>query len=510
MFIASSSTFWRKKSSCFALTSLVWAITWFPSHLAAQKPDAPSKRDTTVAVQQGHLEQVSTVALSGNGQVLVTTSFDGTIRVWDARMGSLVRVLRSEARSSGPPPVVLSPDGKLLGARIVSGEVGIWDIDTGRQLGACKYPYGRSLEFSQDSSVLVVAGGTKVFLCNWKQPGSDKELDMDRTLYSFALSHDGTKIVTTSEDAEIQVWNAKTGDELTPLQGHTDSVLSAAFSPTENLVATGSKDKSARIWNLDTGTVRVITTEANFIIEVRFSPDGSQLLTKNSEGLVEVWDAKAGKSIGALASSIFSGVASFSPDGGFVSVPNRHSVMVLNLRTGRKFELKLTDLASLTIAYDPGGLLLAVGDGSDPTIWDLNTSSLKSRFGRHTRSLHALGLSVDGAELAAADPLALTLWNMETGETRSLFPDSNIPERASMVFSPDRKVLAISADTSLSERTTALWATDDGRKLLSISDSAGAPIVFSSSGRYFAHLDPSGIVRILDLSGDLVPAKRIP
>lgn len=294
---------------------------------------------------------------------------------------------------------------------------------------------------------------------------------------------------------------SKTGDELKPLQGHNEAVLSAAFSPTENLLATGSKDKSARLWNLDTGTVRVLTTEANSITEVLFSRDGTRLLTKNADGQLKVWDVKTGAVVGTLASSFLSGVASLSPDGEFLGVVDQHSIVVLNLGTAKRTELKLTNLASSTIGYDPHSAFLAVGEGSNPTVWDLKTGSLKSRFGRHLRRLRSLGVSPDGAELAAADPLLVMLWNVNSGETKTLSSDAKIPGRSILVLSPDHKVLAIHADSSLTERTTTLWAIDEGRKLISISDTAGAPIVFSSTSRYFADIDPSGLVKILDLSG---------
>jgi WD domain, G-beta repeat len=50
-----------------------------------------------------------------------------------------------------------------------------------------------------------------------------------------------------------RVWNASTGQVIANLEGHTDRVFSAAFSPDGRLVVTASADQTARVWNAATG-----------------------------------------------------------------------------------------------------------------------------------------------------------------------------------------------------------------------------------------------------------------
>jgi WD40 repeat protein len=49
-------------------------------------------------------------------------------------------------------------------------------------------------------------------------------------LFSVAFSHDGTRIVSGSEDNSVRVWDASTGAELQQLNGHSGTVNSVAFS----------------------------------------------------------------------------------------------------------------------------------------------------------------------------------------------------------------------------------------------------------------------------------------
>ena len=71
---------------------------------------------------------------------------------------------------------------------------------------------------------------------------------------SAAFSPDGKRIVTASEDKTARLWDAETGKPIgEPLTGHTDAVMSAAFSPDGKRIVTASEDKTARLWDAETG-----------------------------------------------------------------------------------------------------------------------------------------------------------------------------------------------------------------------------------------------------------------
>ncbi|MFM7113835.1 MAG: WD40 repeat domain-containing protein [Planctomycetota bacterium] len=45
------------------------------------------------------------------------------------------------------------------------------------------------------------------------------------------------------------MWDTKTGAELLSLKGHTESVLSAQFSPDGNRIVTADADGAALVWD---------------------------------------------------------------------------------------------------------------------------------------------------------------------------------------------------------------------------------------------------------------------
>jgi tetratricopeptide (TPR) repeat protein len=64
------------------------------------------------------------------------------------------------------------------------------------------------------------------------------------------FSPDGRSIVTASQDGTARVWDAATGQPVSPLLKHNQSVWYVAFSPDGRRVVTASWDRTARVWNL--------------------------------------------------------------------------------------------------------------------------------------------------------------------------------------------------------------------------------------------------------------------
>src|SRR6266571_4217113 len=70
------------------------------------------------------------------------------------------------------------------------------------------------------------------------------------SVMSVAFSLDGQHIVSDSDDRTIRVWKAITGETVAgPISGHSSSVPSVAFSPDGQHIVSGSDDQAIRVWN---------------------------------------------------------------------------------------------------------------------------------------------------------------------------------------------------------------------------------------------------------------------
>ena len=65
---------------------------------------------------------------------------------------------------------------------------------------------------------------------------------------SVAYSLDGTKIISGSDDKTIKIWDANTGECLKTLEGHSSNVQSVAYSPDGTKIISGSQDTTIKIW----------------------------------------------------------------------------------------------------------------------------------------------------------------------------------------------------------------------------------------------------------------------
>ncbi len=63
----------------------------------------------------------------------------------------------------------------------------------------------------------------------------------------MSYSPDG-KLLASSDDHKIRVWELATGQAVVTLKGHTGPVLSVAFSPDGKLLASASEDHTVRVW----------------------------------------------------------------------------------------------------------------------------------------------------------------------------------------------------------------------------------------------------------------------
>jgi WD40 repeat protein len=154
---------------------------------------------------------------------------------------------------------------------------------------------------------------------------------------SVAFSPNGNHIASGSRDATIRIWDAKTGVHLTTLNGHSDEVNSVAFSPDGNHIASGSRDATVRIWDAKTGVhLATLKGHSHWVRSVAFSPDGGRIASGSDDKTVRIWDAKTGVNLATLKghSDPVTSVA-FSPDGSRIaSHSGGKTVRIWDAKTG--------------------------------------------------------------------------------------------------------------------------------------------------------------------------------
>ena len=176
-----------------------------------------------IVVLKGHTGAVYSAAFSPDGDRVVTASDDGSARVWNAATGApIVTLATPESRVTtetlSPENInavvsaTFSPDGKRVVTASWDGTARIWDAATGAQIAVLKDHdkdtlYGAA--FSQDGRRIVTASIDKTARV-WDVATLATIAVLkghDGPVYGATFSPDGTRVVTASADATARIWN---------------------------------------------------------------------------------------------------------------------------------------------------------------------------------------------------------------------------------------------------------------------------------------------------------------
>ncbi len=253
---------------------------------------SPGEKLGVLRVLSGHNDSVLCLALSADGQKLVSGSADRTIKVWNLATDQEVYSL--EAHADGVWGVALSANGRILVSGSRDQTIKVWDFSTGQKIGSLTghTDYVTSVAISGDGRILV-SGSFDQSVKVWDL-STGREL---RTLtghtgpvWSVALSSDKWIAVSGSADGTIKVWKLSTGQEVRTLTGHTNDVLCVAMSENGQTLVSGSRDQTIKVWKLTTGQeMDALTDHTDAIYCLVLSSDGQTLVSGGEDKTIKVW-----------------------------------------------------------------------------------------------------------------------------------------------------------------------------------------------------------------------------
>ena len=328
----------------FGLLSLPWLKSLRP-------PDHPLGLDQCF-VYTRHKAEVRSLAVSNDGQYLVSGCDDGVVRVHDIPTGE-VRAEWSMVGYKVTSTFFLSPD-RLVALCGRNGEILVlcWNSNTWERKWACLLA-GTDGEHSccaplQDGQALTIGTGHGILLFPFPRDGDDGEVDVeslelvtgdfhpqtavwsrDNTVAAFGTSthvriihlpdHKCGKTITISEGssgkvplaisgdgrtlavatwtgwpghASIHFYDTKSGVKGKSVRHSTDNwPNSVDFSPCSKMLASGTNDGRVRVW--DTGSLALKSENEgheSYVVAVRWSPKDNAVFSGGTEGSVLGWD----------------------------------------------------------------------------------------------------------------------------------------------------------------------------------------------------------------------------
>lgn len=243
----------------------------------------------------GHSDLIASLAFDSGSQILATGDWSGLIQLWDAATGQPLRVLDGHAGPVGH--LAFSPVAPVLASGGINEDTlaHLWEVNTGRQLdtisGDAGYPLA-DLSFSPDGGVLAFGGLNGVILRDVTTGAIRRLGGHSQPVLSVAFSPNGQRLASGSFDDPVIIWDVSAGQPLRTLPGHNLGTAALVFSPDGQWLITGDQQDHIRGWSVDNG--QLLQTIAGRGQDLALGPDGTLLAYKPTVDTIALWDI-AGK-----------------------------------------------------------------------------------------------------------------------------------------------------------------------------------------------------------------------
>ncbi|MBL9168794.1 MAG: protein kinase [Verrucomicrobiales bacterium] len=368
------------------------------------------EKATSIPPQSNTIEHTGTIAelaFAPGGELLASTSWDHSVRIWSFKTGQRVKTLHGNPSE-------------------------IW-----------------TLAYAPDSAA-VITGGKDGTVRRWPINPVTKETFYEGDWMPLRFSSNGETLVAIDDDSKVVAFNLQTGEPETLLQlgkvspGKLAPAISGDLRVLVEPIASGF-----RIWDLQT-TQSVHVANPDIVRSwALISPDGSSFVAAGKKDSLLWWNLRES----AEPPMRLPGKAAlFSGDGRVVVTLLDKSFERWDGRTrtgNAEFSMGVAYSVTAALALSHDGGVLAAGSEAvnDPEnairLWDTTTGKLLGICRGHTQGIRWLAFAPEGETLASvSDDSTLRFWNVPTQQELISFQRLTNPARE-IRFSQNGNWLAV-------------------------------------------------------------------
>jgi WD40 repeat protein len=447
--------------------------------------------------------RVIDVAISGDGRRIVGSLKGGIARIWDIKSGALIRTLQGAEEVAR---VGISADGSRIVEGLASEPIlRIWDVKSGALIREYSHKYFErglsALAISGDGDTIVFAiqGITRPILLDVASGVANQLPLLQLATPSFALdtvaiSNDGRRIVTSSLEGPVQIWDVynlgrKNGNytrEIESMSIGQDFTSSVAISGDGNRIVSIPLSGPGRIWDMKSeAMIKVLEGSADAEVKA-ISSDGSRAVGTLDDGKVGIWDVMSGALIRSLEAGGRVNKVAISGDGRRIAVAaDSKPVRIVDVTSGTV--IRILPRTMVSISSDGRHAVGTLGD-QKVEIWDLASGALLRTL-EVGRDVTDILVSGDGSRIIGLFDrfirgFGIGIWNAKSGTLiRSLETDKRV------AISGDGRLIAVNADSN----SVQILDGKSGAVLQSLQASEGLMgVAISNDGNWIAGSIRSG------------------
>ena len=414
-----------------------------------------------------HTDIVNTAVFNKSGSLIVTASWDHTCKVWNSFTGELLYDFDRNNFHNINLAIFTDTEHPRVITATNEGKAEVWSLANGKLLFELKsyVPQVENINFSSGGEKILTRTLHATYIWDNAKPTNLALWDASGNFRASIFSPDGKKIITTSADTIVRMYDAETGKVLKEMKGHTDAITDLVYSLDGKYIVTSSFDGTVRLWNSESGkTVRILHGHTDYIYSIRFNLDGTKIITASLDNTARIWDVQTGNVLKLLKGhSDFLFHAEFSPDGTrAVTASNDQTAIVWDVNTGKILTKVKEKTGVLVFAQlSPDNKQLLTYDNSDVLrIWDILSGKSLKLMTKPFEFVGSAEFSHDGEKIIAALNNEVKVW--ESSSFKLLY---TLKGHGSVVtvakISPDGKTIL----TTSTDKTCKQWSVVDGTLL---------------------------------------------
>ncbi len=209
-------------------------------------------------------------ALSRNGKYVVACGKDPVIRMWNTRTGALAREFRGHADVVSA--VRFIPNRAQFVSSSFDGSLIVWDVESGERLRQFGKATNANATAPADIDDLAKLDGHFTWIRD------------------VLVSPDGGQAISAGNDAVLFIWDLGTGNLLNRLVGHEAPIMALALANDGRHVASVGSENVIIIWDVAAGAlVNRVPLHEESRPRIAFTADGRQLaIAGDNAGIVFV------------------------------------------------------------------------------------------------------------------------------------------------------------------------------------------------------------------------------